>query len=263
MTDTTDSNPFPAPPLPHGLWPTQPTRDVMDAIEACRTSGDIGLVTGPSGVGKTTAALAAVAVAAADGRRARYVRMSATSAGLQPGLLRIGAAVGAYVEAGMGASAAYEAVRGALCRSHLGDVLVIDEAQYMSDDLICAVRDLADELRGEGWALGIVLLGDGDLAARIGGKSGRGARRFEPLHGRLGIAQPVLPPDAADFRAIADNVGVAQPQAADLLARVGAGRGGLHNLARTLATAREIAGPGNPLTLAALRTAAQARGVAQ
>ncbi len=262
MTDTPGSSPFPPPPLPERMWPTRPARAVMEAIEMCRTGGDIGLVTGPSGVGKTTAAKAAVAAAEAEGQRARYVRMTAAAEGLQPGLLRIGAGVGAHMGGSMGAAEAYDAVVSAMGWWNRGDLLVLDEAQYMGDLLICAVRDIADDLRIRGWTPGIVLLGDGDLAARINGKSGPRARRFEPLRGRLGVALDVLPPEGDDFRAIAAHLGVAQPLGADLIARVGGGRGGLHNLARTLETARDLAGPGNAITFGVLKSAAEARGIA-
>jgi type II secretory pathway predicted ATPase ExeA len=264
MTDTL--NLTTAPPgrnavLPGGIWPTRPARIVTDAIDLCRIGRHLGVISGPSGIGKTTAARAAVQAAADAGHEAHFVRMTITAEGLQPGLMRIGKALGAAVHTSMGAAEAHDAILGcALCWPR-GGILVLDEAQFMCDALIFAIRDIADELVERDRMAGIVLMGDGALSARINGRAGPRARHFEPLRGRLGASVEVSPPDAQDFGVIAYAQGVTQPQAAELVARVGAGRGGLHNVARMLKTARGIAGADNPITLGVLRTAAQVAGV--
>jgi type II secretory pathway predicted ATPase ExeA len=247
--------------LPAGIWPTRPARMVMDAIALCRMGRHLGVISCPSGIGKTTAARAAVQVAADEGYDAHYVRMTITAEGLQPGLMRIGKAIGAPVHTSMGAAEAHDAILGGMLGWTRGGLLVLDEAQFMSDGLIFAIRDIADELVDRGRMAGIVMMGDGALSARINGRAGPRARHFEPLRGRLGASVELAPPDAQDFSVIAWAQGVTQPQAADLVARVGAGRGGLHNVARMLTTARGIAGADNPITLGVLRTAAQVAGV--
>lgn len=264
MTDTL--NLTTAPPgrnavLPAGIWPTRTARIVIDAIELCRLGRHLGVISGPSGIGKTTAGRAAVQAAAETEHEAHYVRMTITAEGVQPGLMRIGRAIGAPVHTSMGAAEAHDAILGCMRGWPRGGILVLDEAQFMSDPLIFAIRDLADELLERDRMTGIVLMGDGALSARINGRSGPRARHFEPLRGRLGASVELSPPDAQDFSVIAYAQGVTQPQAADLVARVGAGRGGLHNVARMLTTARGIAGPDNPITLGVLRTAAQVAGV--
>lgn len=131
----------------------------------------------------------------------------------------------------------------------------------MSEALIDALRNLADDLRGGGRAVGIVLVATPDLAARINGKIGGRSRHFEPLRGRLYMAElDGLSVD--DFAAIASSLGIAGTQAAGLIAKAGVDRGGLHNVKRILSAARQITGPGKPLSLGSLRTAMQGQGVA-
>lgn len=264
MTDTEQLST--APPgrnavLPGNIWPTRPARMVTDTIDLCRTARHLGVISGPSGIGKTTAARAAVEAAAEADQDAHYIRMTVTTEALQPGLVRIAKTIGAAVHTSMSAAEVHDGIVWSMARWGRGGLVVLDEAQFMSDALIFAIRDLADELQERGRMIGIVLMGDGVLAARINGRTGTRARHFEPLRGRLGASVELAPPDAQDFSVIAYAQGVTQPQAADLIARVGAGRGGLHNVARMLTTARGIAGPDNPITLGVLRTAAQVAAV--
>jgi type II secretory pathway predicted ATPase ExeA len=251
--------------VPGGIWPTRTARLVTQAIEACRLGRYLGLVTGPSGIGKTTAARAAVAAAGDEFSdefvEAHYLRMTIAAEGLQPGLIRIGRAIGASAHPSMSASEVHDGIVYRMRQWPCGGLLVLDEAQFMADALIHAVRDIADELDGRGCMAGVVLMGDVTLAARINGKVGPRARQFEPLRGRLGAVVALDGLDAEDFSVISHSLGVMAPQAADLVARVGAGRGGLHNVARLANTARGIAGADNPITLGMLRTAAQVAGV--
>lgn len=264
MTDTL--KPTTAPPgrnakLPGGIWPTRAAGMVRHAIEACRTGRHLGVITGPSGTGKTTAARAAVQAATEDDFEAHYLAMTVTAASLQPGLVRIGKGVAAPVHTGMGAAEAHDAIASRMADWRRGGVIVLDEAQQMGDELIFAIRDLSDEMERRGRPVGIVLLGDATLAERIAARTGRTARQFAPLRGRLGVMVELPPPNADEFRAIAGAEGVNQPQAADLVARVGSSHGNLHSVARLLTRARVIAGPDNAMTLGVLRTAAQVAGV--
>lgn len=52
--------------LTGSLWPTLTARKVAHTIEVCHRFGQMGLITGSSGVGKTTAAMAAVSLATGD-----------------------------------------------------------------------------------------------------------------------------------------------------------------------------------------------------
>jgi type II secretory pathway predicted ATPase ExeA len=266
MTDTvklTAAGPPGNAGLPGALWPVRSAVAIARAAEVCRLTGRMGLVTGPSGIGKTTAARAIVAELEEAGSQARLVMMTRAADGLQTGLLRIGKAIGAFVQPNMGGADIYDALAEHL-RSHWarGDVLILDEAQFMSEALLDAVRNLSDELRGAGLARGVVMVGTPDLAARIEGKLGGRAKHFEPMRGRLYL-DSVERLEAEDFEAIARRLGLAGEKAPALLARIAAGRGGLHNLERVMEAADKMARrAGKPLSLDTLRVALQGLGVA-
>lgn len=266
MTDTqhlTTAPPRGNAGVPGDIWPVRSAIAIARAVHTCRLSGQMGLVTGPSGIGKTTAARAIVAELDDTGTLAHLVMMTRAAEGLQPGLLRIAKAIGAFVQPNMGGAEIYDALAGHMASAWTrGSALILDEAQFMSEALIDALRNLSDEMRGRGLARGLVMIGTPDLAARIEGKLGGRAKHFEPLRGRLYL-DTLDRLDAADFGSIAEGLGLPGAQTADLLARIGAGRGGLHNLARVVQTAERLAAAaGKPLTLGNLRTAMQGLGVA-
>lgn len=242
-----------------GFWSTSSAEDIVNAAETCRGSHQIGLVTGPSGAGKTTAARQAVQIARDSDEDAYYLAMTPAAEGLQPGLLRIAAAIGAGCSSHGGANDLHDAL------SHHGwtpgTLLVLDEAQFMSDALLHAVRTLWDELDFRGRPIGILLVGTADLAERIEGRIARKSRAFEALRGRLGITVAVDRPELEDIATICEHLGIAGPQAQAIIANVARGRGGLHNVRRLVAHAIVLAGDGKQVGLSDLKKAASAMGV--
>lgn len=265
MTDTIQlsaASPSSNAGVPAEIWPLRSAVAIERAITTCRMSGQMGLICGASGTGKTTAARAIVAALAEGDTDAHFVMMTRAADGLQPGMLRIARELGVYATPNMGSAEIYDALAKHIATVwRRGGVLVLDEAQFMSEALIDAIRNLSDELRGAGLTRGIVMVGTSDLAARIEGKIGGRAKHFEPLRGRLYLAQ-LDGLDAGDFEAIAARLGIPGPQAAKLVADVGAGRGGLHNVARLVATAQRLAGERREIALSHLRIAIQGLGVA-
>lgn len=253
--------------LPAGVWPTPTALAMVAVAEACCEAGQIGMVTGPSGVGKTTGARAAVAVAHAAEHDATYVALTRATDGIQPGLARIAVAVGA-AERGtnLSAGALHDAVvsrfRG-FGRGRLRDaaLVVVDEAQYASDTLLHALRDVWDDLDGHESALGLVLVGTSDLSDRVNGRGAK-ARGFAPLRGRLGTAVELPAPDADDAAAVARHLGLAGRQETEIIARAARASGGLHNVRRLLAQARMLAREGEPVGPGHLRRAADVKGIA-
>lgn len=260
MTDTLHLTT--APPGGNDVWPIHSATAMERSVHICRLSGQMGLITGPSGIGKTTALRAVIASLEYDGFEAQRVMMTRAANGLQPGLLRICRAIGASVQPNMGGADIYDALVAHIATTWpRGSVLALDEAQFMSDELLDALRNVADEMRERNRVIGIVMVGTTDLAARINGKIGGRAKHFEPLRGRLYV-EDLAGLAAEDFGAIAARLGLAGPKAAELLARIGTGAGGLHNMARVIQSARRLAGPDNPLSLPFLRVAIQGLGVA-
>lgn len=264
MTDTTKITT--APPdgnagLLTGIWPIRSAIALANAVDTCRMTGQIGLVTGPSGIGKTTAARAIVAALEDRLVEARYVMMTRAADGLQPGLLRIARAIGAAANPNMGGADIYDAVVSHIARLWDGEsVLVLDEAQFMSEALIDALRNISDEMRGHHGQRGIVMVGTSELADRFAGRLGGRAKHHEPLTGRL-FRLNLDGLSAEDLETITGALGVGGAGTAELVAKVVAGRGRLHNLARVLDMARRIGGRSKPLSYAHLMVAVDGLGV--
>lgn len=261
MTDIQDVTPALSGSNTGGIWPTMTVRKVRHTVEACHRFGHIGLITGPSGTGKTTAASVATTLAdAEDEADTHFVTMTA-AAGERPvsALACIAAEVGAYIRPQHGLTELYDGIvkRGWSRKS----LLVIDEAQFLPDGALHMLRNLWDALDNAGRAPGLVLVGTPELADRIEGRSGRKPRELDALRGRLGAVVRLAPPTAEDIAAIMQHLGIVGERAAALVDRISRGRGGLHNLRRIEKMARELAGRGAPMTLGHIQTAAEIAGV--
>lgn len=216
-------------------------------LASCHHHRLIGVVIGEPGTGKTTAA----GDYTARRRDAVYCRIPKSADKLQPGLLRIGAALGGYTVPNASANDAYfEVVRALQYRE--GALLILDEAQHMADDLLEAVRDLYDE--GD---LGLALIGNPELAERW---SGRGNRQrygtFAQLRGRLGPQLELPRPLTEDIEAVIRHHGIDGKASEKLLTQAAGRPGGLHNVEYVLRAARSLAGDGKPLSFGVLKDAA-------
>ncbi len=248
-----------------GIWPTETAQGLAEIIENCRLNGQLGLITGPSGIGKTTAARAAVKAAdraQLDGWNSptvAFVSMTRATEGLQPGLLRIAAAARVSVSAHLGANDVHESI---VARDWgEGSLLVLDEAQFMTDALLHGVRNIWDELAERGRPIGIVLVGTSDLADRLKSR-GRKASAFEAFRGRLGASMEIGALEAEDCSAICQFHGITEQPGVALIRRAAAMPGGLHNVARLLDQAKRAVGNGKAIAFADLKRAAALSGVA-
>jgi DNA transposition AAA+ family ATPase len=249
------------------LWPTATTRDIGEGIENCRLMGHLGLITGRSGIGKTTAALAAVK-AARDAGRAEddlafptvvYVCMTIAARGLQPGLLRIADALRLRGSAHCGAHDVHELlVRRPWDR---GSLIVLDEAQFVSDELLHGVRGVWDELKNIGRPIGIALLGSPELSDRINSRRVR-ANPFDALRGRIGMTLSIDALDEADNAAICQHFGITGTKAEKLVRTAANSPGGLHKVRRLLALAESLAADKTAISFSDLKRAAEVAGVA-
>ncbi len=244
-----------------GLWQTSNAIGIESVIERTRAMADICLITGPSGVGKTTAAVTAARTQRYDiDRETIYVSMTRATEALQAGIIRIAAATGRSIGSHVGAQDAFQELvhRGWLS----GSVLIIDEAQFMSDALLDGVRNLWDELDQKVQSIGIVLIGTPDLADRINGRGRHRSRAFDPLRGRIGAFITLEPSTSDDVAAICRFYGLVGTATEKLVQAVAKGPGGLHNVRRLIAQAERLAGDKQTLGLSDLKRAAELAGVA-
>lgn len=159
-----------------GFCLTPTAQDIFSALTICRNNRKMGCIVGGSGIGKTTT----IIEFAKRNHGVTLCRMTKAAARLQPGLVRISSELHAYATGNMGSADIYDAiVRTLAYPGH--DLLVLDEAQHMDDDLLEAVRDIYDER-----PVGIVLVGSSELPERWEGKTPAKRRKWAQLTSRLG-----------------------------------------------------------------------------
>jgi DNA transposition AAA+ family ATPase len=193
-----------------------------------------------------------------------YCRMTKAAAKLQPGLVRLAHALGAYVSPNGGANELYQDIRGTLeLRSSL--LLILDEAQHMDDELLETVRDLYDESNDaqRDRQMGLVLVGNYGLTDRWTDRSAKRRKfsNFKQLRGRLGPMLDFGAPTAEDVSALCGHHGITGRQACGMIAKVATAPGGLHNVANLLRVAVQLAGPGGAISPRHLDEAALVTGV--
>jgi DNA transposition AAA+ family ATPase len=217
-----------------GFCPTPTARDIASALTICCKQRKMGCVVGASGVGKTTA----IADFAEQHHYVMQCRMTRAAGRLQPGLVRIATAMGAYATANMGSAEIYDNILRHL--SYPRDaLLILDEAQHMDDDLLESVRDLYDER-----PVGIMLVGSAELTDRWEAKSAAKRRKWAQLTSRLTVRLDIPAVPQEDIAAMCGHHGIVGKRSLDLLTRSATRGGGLRNVNERIAHARKLAGDG-------------------
>lgn len=229
-------------PANPGFCLTPTAQEITDLLSFCQHYGQIGVVVGDPGTGKTTAVRAFREVQS----DVVYCRMTKAAAKLQPGLVRLAHALGAYPSPNGGANELYQdIVRTMEMRSNL--LLILDEAQHMDDELLETVRDLYDESSDEHLdrRMGLVLVGNYGLTDRWTDRSAKRRKfsNFKQLRGRVGPMLDFGAPSADDVAALCAHHGIAGRQACGVVSKAAKEAGGLHNLANLLRVAAQLAGP--------------------
>lgn len=233
-----------------GVWQTTAAQQIMALARICCEMRDIGLVTGPSGAGKSTACEAAVEALQGAGRRAHYVTLTRASGTHQPGLLRLASRTGVWCEPNLGTAGIEERILQVWCDVRL---VVIDEANFATVELLDGIRNLHDELGGVGYAPGILLVGTPDLKDTVHGRHKR--RSASALANRIGQTAEIDLPGDNDFAAICAGLGVTGDKAITLIRAEGLRVGGMHRVRRLVSQARALSGGGS-VTFDHLKTAA-------
>jgi type II secretory pathway predicted ATPase ExeA len=235
---------------------------ICATIARTRRTRGVALITGPSGTGKTTAAADAVAAARAGGCAAfhMYVRRALpTLREAQQFLLR---ELGVDVEQER-QTTAYELQRRLETYPFPPDALiVVDDAQQASSDLLAVIRDFVDERHRRDEPIGIVLIGLPTLRARILADADPKVE-LASLAGRLVAEEQVGAPEDDDLEAVLRNsVGLVGGEALAIARRASDHMSRLRRLTRVLEDAREFAGDGI-VGLTHLRQAAELNGLAE
>lgn len=215
----------------------QAFRGASDLLDVCRRQRQIGVVVGTTGTGKTTAAKAHAKAHPAD---TVYLRLPVVANTPQPFLVRLSRAAGLPHATHTGKADLSEELVSFL-RSKPGKLVIIDEANHMTPDLVHIVRELWDEAR-----CGFVLVGTPDMEALWEHRSGRRAKAtgdaFAAFRARIGQRLAMPQPDDGDVKALCQHLGLSGRREHDLIAGCLKGGIGLHSLEQLLTNARLAAG---------------------
>ena len=224
-------------------WFETPTeRDVVAALQYAQMAGDMCVVHGKAGAGKTSAC--------------RYWRetspnvwlatMTAAERGVIPALDEVCDAVGVK-EPPQGARKMLRAIRDRIARTN--GLLIVDEAQHLGFDALEALRSLHDAT-----GVGLALVGNDVVYTRLTG--GARAESFAQLYSRMGKRVSIKVTRDGDVRALADAWEVAGKPERDFLAAIGGKPGALRNCTKVMRLATMLAaGDSETLALDHLRRA--------
>lgn len=217
-------------------------REIQDTLALCQRLGQIGVITGPTGVGKTTACRD---FAKTDG--ALYLRMTHAAANAQPFLHRVCEVLCGYTPANSGKYELYSLIIRQTTRK--GTLLIIDEGCRLTQELVLILHDIWDEARTyDDHRIGIALVGTPemtDLWAERRARKGRDP--FAPFRARIGQSLDVKGLKDADINALCVHFGVRGKRERDVVASVARTWEGLHNVDQLMTNARLLAGTGNAI----------------
>lgn len=222
-----------------GWVETPSSRRVLAALAYAQAAGDLAVIYGDAGAGKTLTARHYAATRA----NAWVATMTATCRGVCPCLERTAHALG--LRPRFTGAARTEADIVARLTDTEG-LLVVDEAQHLDTRALEALRGIHDAT-----GVGLAILGNELVYARITG--GRRAAEFAQLFSRIGKRVRLGRPTKGDLEAFLDAWGIAagaRPQ----LRKIGLQPGALRSVGKALRLAHMFAG-GEPVGESQVRAA--------
>ncbi len=190
--------------------------------------GALVLIYGGAGVGKTTAAARYVNNHQECGKTAYHINLLGVKS---PASMLQTIAEGVRSPGSFGAYRNVSLMRALADYFNPGDLLILDEAQFLRPDALDAARFFLDE-RG----VGLVLMGNELIFSTIAGKNRRAV--FAQLHSRVGMRLHLPHPTEEDADAVLSAWGVSENSGRDYGRQLALGPGGLRQLAQVLRQAR-------------------------
>ena len=233
-------------PRAPSFQPLATSRMIHQRIHYARAMGRIVLIAGVPGVSKTASA----SQYRADTPRTWMATMEQASRGLPTMLLEILDAMGMTEERGT----PQQLMRKIVAKGVEAEgVLLIDEAQHLSDQAIDQLRAINDKTRQLGRPLGIVMLGNEALYTKIGPTGSKAA--FAQVSRRVAVRKYIIQPAREDVVALshawaAANQEVLTARDVEFLVEIAMKPGGLGNVEMTFEGALLAAfGTNEPLSL--------------
>jgi DNA transposition AAA+ family ATPase len=227
---------------------TPTVKRIWDHADFIRGNGEIGLLIGHPGTGKTIALKKY-----AEDNFIDFCTMGPTRAHLNPALKHIAAV--ARARSWNTVSDLHDAIvtRYTDWRDD-SDFLIIDEAQHLSDIVFDELRTIHDET-----GLPMLLGGNAALQSRLNKpRDAAFAAVTSRLLIRLELTKDMIP---ADVAALCDHYSVRGERAREILKRCAVAYGGLRQIGKLLTYAERVAGEAKPVTLEHLEIVARACGV--
>jgi DNA transposition AAA+ family ATPase len=228
-------------------WIDTPTsRRILTALTWAQAEGDIAVIYGSAGAGKTRSIQHYHRTAPA----VWVATMTPSSAGVAGSLAEIAEAIG------LEASGSPRAMFKSLCKrlKETNGLVIIDEAQHLGVQALDQIRAIHDET-----GIGIALVGNEAVYARMTG--GNRAAYLDRLYSRIGNRVRISPATQADLQAVATAWGLSYAPLKDLLTDI-AGRGGaIRAVTKVLRRAAAMAAAaGEPIGQAQIAAAWKALG---
>jgi len=230
---------------------TATAQAILGTLAYCQEHGEMGLIVGEPGIGKTTAAEHFVE---ADSYLRWYAKVMPASQSVQGFLRRLVDTLGGIAERHVGTLDCYDIVLEEVSRRRGASLLVIDEAHLLDAAAVEQVRALYDELQ-----FGVVFIGHRELAFRWQHKPGNKRNAWAQLTSRIGPWLDLTEVLPEDVDAICESRGVTGRRERTLLAKHAKGPGGLRTVVKVINVAATIAG-GDQIEMAHIEQALAIRG---
>ena len=223
-----------------GFVLTRTAEQVLDTLTYAHMAGDIVLIYGGAGTGKTEA----LREYARSNAGVCLSTMTPAHATVATSLREIGKCIG--VQPRRDNAALFDAICQGLADQR--GLLIIDEAQHLGTKALDQIRSIHDRV-----GCGIALVGNEQVYGRMTG--GTRAEYLDRLYSRIGMRTRLGRVREADARAIAAAWGIEDSTAQRLLTGIARKPGGLRGLSKTLVLASMMAGGGNPVEPKHIRAA--------
>ncbi len=203
---------------------TEAARQVLSVLRYAHMAGDIGIIYGGAGAGKTTTAKEY----AGTTNNVWHVQMTSANAGMLAALTRIARATAAVPERMWVQRPPWLLDRIVAKLTGTAGLLIVDEAQHLEVASIEAIRAINDHTE-----VGVVLMGNESLHSRITGGGSRSAE-FAQLYSRIGKPLRLGKPSGADVRSLAQAWGITGGAELQLLGQIAQKPGALRAVTKTI-----------------------------
>ncbi len=210
-----------------GFIETATAQKIMNVLAFAQSAGDLSVIYGGAGVGKTTA----IRHYATDNPNVWVITMRPDTASVASCLEEIGDVIG--VRTGSRANR----VSRDICRrlEDTGGLLVIDEAQHLTVPAIESIRSIHDATE-----IGLVLSGNETVYARLSG--GTRSASFAQLFSRVGKRLRLTKSEKEDVASLASRYGITGGKELSTLIGISRKPGALRGVVKTLRLAVMFAG---------------------